>query len=125
MVDAELSDTWRGIRLRDGISPEIWLAADGCRGTAPQTDGAVIVTCGMARRDSVSCSSFGEGRAVVSVVRELPILGGGTMEEQDVVLSGSGGLTAEELALAVAALLCAGTEPGQISALLSGTPRAE
>lgn len=122
VVGADLSGTWRGIRLRDGTSPEILLVADDGGRVTDRADGAIVVTCGMARRDSVSCCSLSDGRAVVSVMRELPILGGGTLEEQDVVLTGSGGLVAEELAMAVAAMLCVGIAPERVSALLVGTP---
>lgn len=76
---------------------------------------ACVVTCGMSARDSVSCSSLTDGRAVISVVRELPILGGGFVEVQDVCLPHPQPLSAEQLALCTAVCLCAGIAPQRVN----------
>lgn len=67
-----------------------------------------IVTCGMSARDSVSCSSVTDTSAVVSIVRELPIIGGGFVEVQDICLPLVRPLPAGQIALFAAACLCAG-----------------
>ena len=72
------------------------------------------VTCGMSARDSVSCSSISDSQAVVSVVRELPIVCGGRVDVQDVCVSLRAPAPADRLSMAVAALLCAGLAPEEI-----------
>ena len=72
---------------------------------------ATVVTCGMSARDSVSCSSLGDGCAVISVVRELPIVGGGFVDVQDICLPLRAPTEAEPIALCTAVCLCAGRLP--------------
>ena len=69
---------------------------------------ACIVTCGMSARDSVSCSSVTDSGAVVSIVREIPIVGGGFVEVQDIYVPFTRPLRAGQIALFTAACLCAG-----------------
>jgi hypothetical protein len=79
--------------------------------TACRFPGACVVTCGMSPRDSVSCSSCTGQQAVISVVRELPILHGGFVEVQDICLPLSPRLSADRTVLLTAVSLCAGISP--------------
>ena len=72
---------------------------------------AAVVTCGMSARDSVSCSSLGDGCAILSVVRELPIIGGGFVDVQDICLPLRVPTDAEPIVLCTAICLCAGFPP--------------
>lgn len=77
---------------------------------------ACIVSCGMSPRDSVSCSSISGNRASVSVMRELPVITGGRLDVQEICVPLRAPFSAELLAIAIAALLCAGHSPEEIVA---------
>ena len=108
-----------GILIRDeavsGRSQnEILIIAGGNNRFFKRFPDACIVTCGMSARDSVSCSSISDTQAVVSVVRELPIFGGGCIDVQDVCVALKAPISAERLSMSVAALLCSGVAPREI-----------
>ncbi len=108
-----------GILISDENVPEhgqkeILIITGGSNRFFKRFPNACVVTCGMSSRDSVSCSSIGEARAVVSVVRELPIVYGGRVDVQDVCLALKKPVSAERLSMSVAALLCAGLAPEEI-----------
>lgn len=97
------------------VHPTVLATSGQNNDLARQFTDACIVTCGMSARDSVSCSSVADNGAVVSIVRELPIVGGGFVEVQDVCLPLSRPLPAGKIALFVAACLCAGIPASRLA----------
>lgn len=100
--------------VSEHIRKEILIITGGSNRFFKRFPNACVVTCGMSSRDSVSCSSIGEIRAVVSVVRELPIVYGGRVDVQDVCLALKTPVSANRLSMSVAALLCVGLAPKEI-----------
>ena len=90
------------------VHPAVLAASGQSEALVRQFPDACVVTCGMSARDSVSCSSLTDGSAVVSIVRELPIVGGGFVEVQDICLPLARPLPAGQIALFAAACLCGG-----------------
>lgn len=105
-----------GILLRAEASAQQILIVSGGSCLLHRFPTACIVSCGMSSRDSVSCSSISGNRASVSVMRELPVITGGRQDVQEICVPLRAPFSAELLAIAMAALLCAGRSPEEIVA---------
>lgn len=105
-----------GILLRDKVLAQQILIVSGGSYLLRRFPAACIVSCGMSSRDSVSCSSISGNRASVSVMRELPVITGGRLDVQEICVPLRAPFSAELLAIAMAALLCAGRSPEEIVA---------
>lgn len=97
------------------VHPAILAVSGPSETLARRYPNACLVTCGMSPRDSVSCSSVADGRAVLSIVRELPVIGGGFVDVQDICLPLTTPLPAGQIALLAAACLCAGISPERLA----------
>lgn len=105
-----------GILLCSEASAQRILIVSGGSCLLQRFPAACIVSCGMSSRDSVSCSSISGNRASVSVMRELPVITGGRLDVQEICVPLRAPFSAELLAIAMAALLCAGRSPEEIVA---------
>lgn len=99
-----------GVLLKSGsaVHPTVLATSGQSKDLVRRFPDTCVVTCGMSARDSVSCSSVTDSGAVVSIVREIPIVGGGFVEMQDISVSFTHPLPAGQIALLTAACLCAG-----------------
>ncbi len=103
--------------LSDNSNRSIVLVPRGDHPLLHQFSEACAVSCGLSPKNSVTCSSLQEGRVTVSVGRELPVLSGGKVWEQELSVGMSGRFSLQEVLLLSGLCLCAGKTGGEMETL--------
>lgn len=90
--------------------------------SAPAGEGLLsprrVVSYGMSPRDSLTLSSIGTGRMVLTLQRELSALNGRLLERQDIPLRTGPGREPDDVLAASAALLLLGAEPSALNSII-------
>lgn len=119
-----------------GFSPDLLVVAQSASGApgkaacgtllAPNFRGAVgrnlkaekVISYGLSTRDSLTLSSIGRKKMVLSLQRELTALNGRVLERQDIPVQVSAGRSPEDVLASVSALLLLGAAPEFFGAII-------